>query len=50
MTLVLKPAGPGNWAVTLMKLEGRCFRSFRIRPGDRFPFGGVLWRVCEVRP
>ncbi len=49
VTLVLKPAGPGNWAVTLMTLEGRCFRSFVLKPGDRFPMGGVVWRVCEVR-
>jgi hypothetical protein len=49
VTLVLKPKGPGNWAVTLLTLEGRCFRAFKVRAGDTFPLGGVLWRVCEVR-
>lgn len=49
MTLVLKPAGRGNWSATLVEITGKRASPLLFRVGQLLPLGGVTFRVCEVR-
>lgn len=48
--LTLKPKGRGNWAEITMRIEGGRLSPLLIRPGQTFPLGGVVWRICKVTP
>jgi hypothetical protein len=48
--LILKPAGRGNWHAATMTIDGRHVQPLLVRVGSVFTFGGIAWRVCEVRP
>lgn len=48
--LILKPSGRGNWKTLRLRVTGAHLPWLTVRPGDLVPLGGVLFRVCEVRP
>lgn len=48
--LILKPKGRGNWRTLVLQVSGHHLPGLTVRPGDVVPLGGVLFRVCEVRP
>jgi hypothetical protein len=48
--LVCKPIGRGNWARMTMAVECARLSPITVRVGHRFQIGGVIWRICEVRP
>lgn len=48
MTLVVKPAGKGNWKPETMVFTGRRAAPFAVRVGETFKLGGITWRVCSV--
>lgn len=50
MTLLAKPQGRGNWRPLTIKLDGPLLGAIVIRPGERITLGGVIYRICEVRP
>lgn len=49
MTVVLKPCGRGNWSIVTLSVSGRRIAPLLVKPGDRLPIGGVLFRVIEVQ-
>jgi len=50
VTVILKPAGRGNWTPTTLRLEGHHHLPLLVRVGTRLELGGVVFRICEVRP
>lgn len=54
MTLIIKPAGSGNFARVSMTLSGKHAQLFSfmygLQPGQRFDLAGITWVVCEVWP
>lgn len=59
--LILRPKGRGNWSPVQLQVNDQntlprlMFDSGRgapllVRVGATIPIGGVLFRVCEVRP
>lgn len=48
MTLLLKPAGRGNWKGVKMVLSGGRAAPYAVRVGETFLLGGITWRVCAV--
>jgi hypothetical protein len=48
--LILRPVGRGNWAVTVLSIEGKRAAPMLVRRGDRLPLGGVVYRVAKVLP
>lgn len=50
MTLILRPKGRGNWAVTTLVLEGTHALPILIRAGQTFSLGGVQFRIVQVKP
>ncbi len=49
VTVICKPYGRGNWKSTTFTIEGR-LGQIDIQRGMRLDIGGIMWRVCEVRP
>ncbi len=49
MTIIVKPAGRGQWDTLTMEITGSRAQPFTVQVGDTFMLGGILWRVCEVR-
>lgn len=50
MTLTLRPKGRGNWRPVYVAFTGKRLESLFVRPGQTFFFGGLTWRIVEVRP
>ncbi len=50
MTIILKPAGRGNWAEVAMTLVGARAAPILVTPGQLLTIGGVTFRICEVKP
>lgn len=50
MTLLLKPAGKGNWAPVSMTLVGNRASPILVTPGQLLTIGGVTFRICQVMP
>jgi hypothetical protein len=50
MTLLLKPIGRGNWAGVVVTITGGRVSPVMVKPGDRWPMFGIVWRVCKVLP
>lgn len=48
--LVLKPRGRGNWAELHLRVTGAHLPFLTVQPGQTVVLGGVIFRVCEVRP
>lgn len=48
MTIVVKPAGRGNWKAETMVFSGGRAAPFTVRVGDKFRLGGITWRVCAI--
>lgn len=50
MTVILKPSGRGNWATVTMQIDGRHVTPLSVRVGQLLNLGGIVFRVCQVRP
>jgi hypothetical protein len=50
LIVILKPKGKGNWAPLTMQIDGRHVTPLSVRVGQLLPIGGIVFRVCEVRP
>lgn len=50
MTIVLKPVGRGNWSPTTLRLVGHHHLPLLVQVGARFELGGIVFRICEVKP
>jgi hypothetical protein len=50
MSVICKPVGRGNWSPMVLEYGGPQLAPFTCSVGEQFSLGGVLWRVCEVRP
>lgn len=50
MTVICKPCGRGRWNALTLIYAGPQMAPFTCAVGERFSLGGVLWRVCQVRP
>lgn len=48
--LILKPKGRGNWRALRVTIDGVHLSPLLVRVGQLVPLGGVVFRVCEVRP
>lgn len=46
MTLVCRPVGRGNWRPWRFPAPSHLL----LQLEDRFPFGGVVWRIAEILP
>lgn len=46
MVLVCRPVGRGNWRVLRIQAPDHVL----VQLEDRFPFGGVVWRIAEILP
>lgn len=51
MTIIVKPAGRGNWGALTMRITGgrASYLPFALQVGDTFVLGGITWRVCAVK-
>ncbi len=49
MTIIVKPAGRGNWGALTMRITGSRAQPFALQVGDTFVLGGITWRVCAVK-
>lgn len=50
MTLHLRPVGRGRWRLAVFTLISDRAAPFTVKVGDRFPLGGITWRVVAVLP
>jgi len=50
VTLVLKPAGRGNWSPVTLTVAGARACPILVVPGQLLHIGGVTFRICEVKP
>jgi len=49
--LICKPKGRGNWKPITVHVDGaRATLPMFVRVGELLTLGGVVWRICEVRP
>ena len=48
--LILKPKGRGNWRTSTMVLNGAHQLPMLVTVGQTITIGGVVFRICEVRP
>lgn len=48
--LVLKPKGRGNWKPLYLEVSGSHLPGLTVRPGDLVQLGGVMFRICDVKP
>lgn len=48
--MILKPKGKGNWATVTVQIDGRHVTPLSVRVGQLMPIGGIVFRICEVRP
>lgn len=52
--LILKPKGRGNWAHMELEIRGARSDYFHfdagMKVGSLLTLGGIVWRICEVRP
>jgi hypothetical protein len=46
MRLVCRPVGRGNWRPWRFEVPNHLL----LQLEDRFPFGGVVWRIAEILP
>lgn len=49
MTIIVKPAGRGNWGSLTMRIDGSRAQPFSVSVGDTFELGGITWRVCAIK-
>ena len=50
MTVILRPAGRGNWKPCTLHIEGDRIGPLLVRVGMRLQIAGVEFRISEVRP
>lgn len=48
--LILKPKGRGNWRTATMQIDGERGGALLVSVGQTVTLGGIVWRICEVRP
>ncbi len=48
--LILKPRGRGNWRTSTLRIEGAHQLPLMVAVGQLITIGGVVFRICEVRP
>lgn len=48
--LVLRPKGRGNWSPLQLSVTGRRVSPLLVRVGQTITLGGVVFRICEVKP
>jgi hypothetical protein len=48
--LILKPKGRGNWRTSTLHIEGAHQLPLMVEVGQVITIGGVVFRICEVRP
>jgi hypothetical protein len=48
--LTLKPKGRGNWRTTTVQISGAHQLPFMFSVGQLISLGGVVFRICEVKP
>lgn len=46
VTLILRPVGRGNWRIWRMVAPDHLL----VQIEDRFPFGGLVWRIVGIEP
>ena len=45
MTIVLRPVGRGNWRPWIIPVPSHLL----VQLEDRLAFGGIVWRIAEIR-
>ncbi len=50
MTLLCKPKGRGNWRTVTLAIDGALMLPMLVRAGQTIVLGGLVLRICEVRP
>jgi hypothetical protein len=48
--LILRPPGSGNWAPTVVTIEGPGARPLELRRGMRYVLGDRVYRIVAVYP
>jgi hypothetical protein len=48
--ILARPQGRGNWKPMLIQFQGDRAAPLLVKVGELFSFGGIVWRVVEVRP
>lgn len=48
MTLVLKPAGSGNWRPIVVSVEDQRASPLLVKVGDPVTLGGIVFKVTAV--
>ena len=48
--LLLKPKGRGNWRTSTLRIEGAHQLPLLVAVGQTITIGGVVFRICGVRP
>jgi hypothetical protein len=48
--LILKPKGRGNWRPSTMHIEGAHQLPLLVAVGQTITIGGVVFRICGVKP
>ena len=48
--LTLKPKGRGNWRISTMHIEGAHQLPLLVAVGQLITIGGVVCRICGVKP
>ena len=48
--LILKPKGRGNWRSSTVTISGAHHLPIMVEVGHLITIGGVVFRICEVRP
>ena len=50
MMIHLRPKGRGNWSVTTIEIGGARVSPMLVRVGQLLTLGGIVFRICGVRP
>ena len=48
--LTLKPKGRGNWRTSTLHIEGAHQLPLLVAVGQLITIGGVVFRICGVKP
>jgi hypothetical protein len=48
--LILRPQGRGNWSVLRLTVNGPRASPLLVCKGQTINLGGVVFRICEVKP
>lgn len=50
MTLVLRPAGRGNWTPLVLQVTGQRAAPLLVRRGQFIQLAGVTYRISRIEP